>query len=109
MPAKELGLGIRCAARLTQNAPPYETGLTLPTKRFEDQNHCIARRKPTDPCPDGLNLARGLMANHQREGPGTVAIDRGEVGMTEARGANPNPNLSKARRIDPDGLKRQRP
>jgi hypothetical protein len=76
-----------------------KAGNTPPTKRLKYQGNRVADRKSRNPRPQKLNLSGRLVAEHQRHGPGAVAINRGEVGVTQTGCTNLDTQFTKPRRL----------
>ena len=67
--------------------------VALAAARQEDCADLLAHRQVRDVVPHLLHHARGLVAQEHRHGSRPVAVDDGQVGVAQARGADPDEDL----------------
>src|SRR6516225_9153748 len=91
--------GVRRGAGLAQRGASLRTRIALSAARNEYEHDMISALDVADAFADILNRARGFVSQRHGHDPRPVAVDHGEIGMTEAGGPDLHQHFARARRI----------
>ena len=105
---QEFALAVRRRAGFAQRRTAFGAGGTVTAGRHEDHDNGVADRKIGHALSECLNDPRRLVAQGHGQGAGPVAVDHAEVGVTKTCSLDGDPHLTRAGRIQRDGLEAKR-
>ena len=94
--------------RLADRHVPGQAELAVAAEHRQAGDHVVARLHVGDVAADGLDDARGLVAEHGRRGPRPLALHEVEVAVAQARRGGADQDFARTRVVDLDVLDGQR-
>lgn len=105
---EQITLAVVFRTRLAQRGAPLRTRIAMPATGHENAHHVIAANQIVNASSHLFDDAGRFVPQHHRQRPGSIAIDDGQVGMTETRRRDLDQNLARSGTVEVDVLHLER-
>src|SRR5690625_4481478 len=87
---------VRRGTRFAKRWPPLSARQAMPTAGDECEHHVVTHGEIVDMVAQRYDLSRCLVTERHRHGPGTIAVDHGQIRVTQSGSTDPNQHLPRA-------------